>query len=420
MFKKYYLRGMRLKAILLLILSCFTAFAQNEPPELRYVVNGNVADAETGRPLQYVSVSVMGQNYATVSNADGDFIIKSSTEPRMLEFSLLGYKSERIKVPDDPDAVLKVRLTRMSLTLTEAMVVTGDPYRILMDAIRKIRDNYPSRTETFDCFYRETIKKKQRYIFISEAVAKMMKTSYAVGVTPDRIAVEKSRILESPDKRDTLSVKVAGGPAQAVFLDIVKNRDLLDQETLSHYSLAMGIPEMIGDRTQFAIKISPLGDVGYAQYYGTIYIDVETLSFTRFDLELDMSDKAKATQMMLIRKPTGLRFTPLALKLRYDYYLENGISRVRYIRTEMKFKCDWKKRLFRTDYTAVSELVTTDLHQGDEQSVPRKGAFRKKDILADKAASDYDPDFWKSYNIIAPTESLDKAMGKLRKTEDID
>ena len=239
-------------------------------------------------------------------------------------------------------------------------------------------------------------------------------------MTPDRIAVEKSRILESPDKRDTLSVKVAGGPAQAVFLDIVKNRDLLDQETLSHYSLAMGIPEMIGDRTQFAIKISPLGDVGYAQYYGTIYIDVETLSFTRFDLELDMSDKAKATQMMLIRKPTGLRFTPLALKLRYDYYLENGISRVRYIRTEMKFKCDWKKRLFRTDYTAVSELVTTDLHQGDEQSVPRKGAFRKKDILADKAASDYDPDFWKSYNIIAPTESLDKAMGKLRKTEDID
>ena len=308
----------------------------------------------------------------------------------------------------------------MSLTLTEAMVVTGDPYRILMDAIRKIRDNYPSRTETFDCFYRETIKKKQRYIFISEAVTKMLKTSYAVGVTPDRIAVEKSRILESPDKRDTLSVKVAGGPAQAVFLDIVKNRDLLDQETLSHYSLAMGIPEMIGDRTQFAIKISPLGDVGYAQYYGTIYIDVETLSFTRFDLELDMSDKAKATQMMLIRKPTGLRFTPLALKLRYDYYLENGISRVRYIRTEMKFKCDWKKRLFRTDYTAVSELVTTDLHQGDEQSVPRKGAFRKKDILADKAASDYDPGFWKSYNIIAPTESLDKAMGKLRKTEDID
>jgi hypothetical protein len=93
---------------------------------------------------------------------------------------------------------------------------------------------------------------------------------------------------------------------------------------------------------------------------------------------------------------------------------------VRYITTEMKFKCDWKKRLFRTDYTAISELVTTDLHQGDEQSVPRKGAFRKKDILADKAASDYDPDFWKSYNIIAPTESLDKAMGKLRKTEDID
>lgn len=410
---------MRLRAFLIFLLVSFTAFAQTDPPELRYIVNGNVADAESGRPLQYVSVTVVGQNYATVSNADGDFIIKSSAEPRMLEFSLLGYKSERIRVPENPDAVLKVRLTRMSLTINEAVIISGDPYRILTEAIRKIRDNYPDKTETFDCFYRETIRKKQRYIYISEAVAKMLKTSYAIGVGPDRIAVQKSRILESPDKRDTLSVKVAGGPAQAVLLDIVKNRDLLDQETLTHYSLAMGVPEMIGDRPQFAIRISPAGGVEYAQYYGTIYIDVETLSFTRFDLSLDMSDKARATQMMLIRKPSGLRFTPLALNLRYDYSLEKGISRVRYVRTEMKFKCDWKKRLFRTDYTTVSELVTTDRHSDAAQSIPRKEAFRNRDILADKAASDYDPDFWKSYNIIAPTESLDKAMGRLRKTEDI-
>ena len=128
--------------------------------------------------------------------------------------------------------------------------------------------------------------------------------------------------------------------------------------------------------------------------------------------------KAKATQMMLIKKPSGLRFTPLALNLRYDYELENGVSRVRYVRTEMKFKCDWKKRLFRTDYTAVSELVTTDRHSAEELTVPKKGAFRSRDILADKAAPDYDPDFWKEYNIIAPTESLDKAMGRLKKTEE--
>lgn len=410
--------NMRLKALLLFLLASLTAFAQPDPPELKYSVSGSVVDAESGRPLQYVNVKVVGENYSTVSNSDGGFIIKSSSELREVEFSLLGYKSERIRVPDDRDAGLKVRMTRMTLTLNEAMIISGDPYKILMDAIRKIRDNYPLVTETFDCFYRETIRKKQRYIFISEAVARMLKTSYTIGVHPDRIAVVKSRILESPDKRDTLSVKVAGGPAQAVFLDIVKNREMLDQESLSHYNLSMGIPEMIGDRAQFAIKISPRGDVDYAQYHGTIYIDVETLSFIRFDLELDMSDKAKATQMMLIKKPSGLRFTPLALNLRYDYELENGVSRVRYVRTEMKFKCDWKKRLFRTDYTAVSELVTTDRHSAEELTVPKKGAFRSRDILADKAASDYDPDFWKEYNIIAPTESLDKAMGRLKKTEE--
>ena len=80
----------------------------------------------------------------------------------------------------------------------------------------------------------------------------------------------------------------------------------------------------------------------------------------------------------------------------------------------MRFNCDWRKRLLATSYTAVNELVVTDVR---EPAVPiaRADAFRTVDILSDKASEFLDPDFWKDYNIIEPTESLEHAVNRLRK-----
>ena len=410
---------MRLKASLLplLLLVSFSAYSQTDTQALPFSATGTVVDADTGRPLQYVGVSFTGQRYATVTNADGVFTLKSATEPRSIDFSLLGYKSVRVMFPSDGSPIT-VRMPKGELTLDGAYVI-ADPYSVLERAIARIRDNYPKDHELFDCFYRETVRKRQRYIYISEAVTRMFKTSYIrSGVLGDRMAVDKSRQIVSPDKKDTLSITVVGGPAQAVQLDIVKNNDLLTREELSLYELKMEIPAVIGDRLQFAIRLIPKSAADYPLYKGMIYIDRETYAFTRFELEYDMSDRDKVTRCILISKPAGLIFTPTQVLIRYDYTLSEGISRVSYVRTEMRFKCDWKKRLLRTDYTAVSELVTTDRHSGDVENIPRKESFGNRDILAEKATRDSDPDFWKDYNIIEPSESLDKAIVRIiRKTD---
>lgn len=314
-----------------------------------------------------------------------------------------------------------IKMPRGELTLDGAFVI-ADPYSVLNRAINKIKDNYPNQPEIFDCFYRETVQKRQRFVYISEAVARMFKSSYTrLGVIGDRIAVDKSRQLVSPEKRDTLSVKVVGGPTQAVQLDIVKNDDLLNKAELAYYDLLMETPATIGDRLQFAIRLVPRMQADYPLYNGVIYIDRETYAFTRFELEYDMRDKEKVTRSILISKPAGLKFTPTQVSIRYDYTLSEGVSRVSYVKTVMRFKCDWKKRLLRTDYTAISELVTTDRHSDNVEIIPRKESFSSRDVLAEKASADYDPEFWKDYNIIEPSESLDKAIIKIvRKTEKIE
>ena len=173
---------------------------------------------------------------------------------------------------------------------------------------------------------------------------------------------------------------------------------------------------MIDDRRQIVIGVSPGRQLEYALHEGRIYIDQETLAFTRIELSLDMSDPDKATRVMLVRKPSDIRFRPKEMTLLLNYKRENGKSRLSYVRTLFRFDCDARKRLWRTEFTAVAEMVVTNRYNGEAVApIDRKESFRSNDVLADKTQMYADPDFWKDYNIIEPTESLEHAIDRLKK-----
>ncbi len=224
-------------------------------------------------------------------------------------------------------------------------------------------------------------------------------------------------MLTSPRRSDTLAVKVMGGPTQAVDLDVVKNRMLvLNEQEMENYHFEMMEPAMIDDRRQIVIGVSPGRELEYALQTGRIYIDQETLSFTRIELSLDMSDPDKATRVMLVRKPSDIRFRPKEMSLLLNYKRENGKSRLSYVRTLFRFDCDARKRLWRTEFTAVAEMVVTNRYNGAAViPIDRRESFRSNDILAEKTQIYADPDFWKDYNIIEPTESLEHAIDRLKK-----
>ena len=381
------------------------------PQSLEYSVRGSVVDEHSRRPIVAANVSIPDRGIATVTNEDGSFVIKSDTPIVDLVFSHIGYRSVTLKGKDG----MKVLLPPVAYALQGASIISGDPKQIVRLAVDKIIDNYPDKAELLRCFYRETIKKRSRYIGVSEAVAKMYKSSYGWrSVSADRTALEKSRIIMSQRRRDTLSVVMVGGPTSASKLDLVKNPDiLLNPEDLDLYIYHMESPAYIGERLNFVISIEPGHIAEYPLYYGRLYIDRETLAFSRIELSMDMSDAVKATRVMLLRKPSGLRFSPKELSLVISYRPgEDGSMRLNYFRSQMGFNCDWKRRLFATSYTAVSELVVTEKIEPAVQ-IPRTGQFRSSDVLVNEAPLFLDPDFWKDYNIIEPSESLEDASGRL-------
>ena len=214
----------------------------------------------------------------------------------------------------------------------------------------------------YQAFYRETIQKGRRYIGVAEAVMDVYKSEYRFrNVLRDRSQIIRGRRLVSQRAKDTLSVKLAGGPATPIYLDVVKNgEDLLDIKNLDYYDFFMDKPANLDNRMQYVVGFSPSANLSYALYVGRIYIDQETLSFTRVEFEMDLSDKAKAINTILQKKPLGLRFRPLEVNYLVTYRQQNGKTYLNYIRNDVRFKCDWKKRLFSSTYTTTSEVVMVD------------------------------------------------------------
>lgn len=383
----------------------------------KVVVSGTVIDEQTGKRIPQASVSEVGSSVSVVTNDDGFFTIKLEGNTPAVTISHLGYQSRRVNIAKEQTEPLRVRLKPTAIELKEVVVWTQDARKLVDLAIQKIPQNYSSNPELFNCFYRETAMKRQHYIYVAEGIVDMYKTPYNKKSSfRDRVAITKGRRLLSPKRGDTLSVKVIGGPVQPVKFDLVKNLDFLFNEAeLNNYTFAIETSTVIDGRPQFVVSIAPYKTQSYALFRGHLYIDCETLSFTRTELSLDMSDKNKATNSMLVHKPLGVRFKPKEMTMLVDYKFDNGVTRISYIRSTFRFNCDWKRRLLATSFTAFCEMVVTDRVTHDVHPIQGNQSFDQRDAFYDRVDYFRDPDFWADYNIIEPTETLDQAIGKLLK-----
>ena len=414
---------MKRNLILMTILLCsLTLAAQTDAV---WTFSSKVVDARTRKAMPHVSVT--DRTVGTVTNEEGEFTLKLKAEPEAVTFSCLGYKSRRLTAEECRALEAEgkpVQMQASSVVLSE-IVVKGieNPRDLVEQAISKIDTNYPQESNLLRGFYRETTQKRSRFISVAEGVVDVYKTPYFRMDWRDGVAILKGRRLLSQRRADTLAVKLQGGPVLPVTLDVVKDREiLLNSKELDNYSFSYRGAQRIGDRMQYVVEIHPMLIVDYPLYEGSLYIDQETLAFTRIDLQLDMRNPDKATQSILRKKPLGLRFTPRELTVTIDYKTDGGVTRMNYIRNVIRFRCDWKRKLFKSNFTVVSEMVVTDRREGEGvKPIKVRDNFNRRDNFYDKVIFFDDPHFWGDENIIEPTEDLlkgiEKIKQKLEKTE---
>jgi|SRR5574344_7384 hypothetical protein len=395
--------------------------AQNTP-DTYVTINGTVKDNNTKKNLGYINVTAKGKKIATITNGDGYFSLKIDKEllskkAQEIVVSGLGYKNTKVIVEIPQNETLIVYLKPEQNLLSEITIYPSEPKLLIQKALEKVVENYSDKPLQLTGFYRETAEKRHKYISLSEAIFDSYKSSYANSTSEDRIRILKGRKLISPKIEDTLAVKLLGGPSLFIYLDAVKNREsILSEELLNDYNFAMEEQTAINERPQYVISFRPkLNLTEKEEYFGKLFIDKELLAFSRIEYSLSMEDLSKATRVMLFKKPAGLRFKPQEMSFVISYIYEEGKSYLNYIRSNIRFKCDWKRRLFSTNYSMTTEMIVTSRTENNVTKINNKEAFGDKEIFYDKVAYFKDLDFWRQYNIIEPTESLETAIKKLVK-----
>ncbi|BES61226.1 carboxypeptidase-like regulatory domain-containing protein [Dysgonomonas capnocytophagoides] len=404
--------------VLLAVFFLSSTFPLSAQDDSVITISGIVKDQKSKKKLEYVNISVQGTNIGTVSNSDGEFTLKIPARYKSdnLLFTHLGYNNHLYPIGGKSIENETFMLTSDSQVLDEVVIRSGDPLAIVREAVKKIDLNYTNSPTILSGFYRETIQKGKRYIDISEAVMNIYKTSYSQNTDNDGVQIYKGRRLLSPKPSDTLSVKLQGGPNLAIYGDIVKQPyPLLDEESLPLYMFKMEDPVTINERPHYTIRFTPQAIAEIPLYTGNIYIDQQNLTISRVEYSLSMDNRDKVTRIILKKKPPKLRFKPNEVSFVVTYKTLEGRSRINYIRNQIRFNCDWKRRLFSTSYTVISELVVTDSKPLDMKKAPSKEFFKQNQTLSDKISNFSDQNFWEAYNIIEPTESLESAVVKLKK-----
>ena len=383
------------------------------------IFNGRVLDASNNRSLPFAAVEVVGNTIATVTNIDGEFIIKipKDSNASQLKVSYIGYGNKTVSLGEFRDnRIYNIMLDPRAIQLQEITVRPQDALDLIMDALAYIKDNYSVEPMMMRGFYRETIERGRNYVSISEAVVDIFKGGYTNSFQIDQVKLFKGRKSADVEKMDTVLFKLQGGPNTAVLLDVVKNPYILLSEQYKEvYDFSLAEVITIDDRLHYVISFHQKPHVDDPFYIGKFYVDMEKLAITEAEFELNVENEDEAARLFIQRKPMSMSITPERAVYRAKYTIDNNRWYFTYARAEVKFKVDWKKKLFNTTYNTMSELAITDRTYEGIEKFAAKERFKSNDVMDEKVYIFFDEDFWEGYNVIEPDQSIESAIRRLNR-----
>lgn len=379
---------------------------------------GSVIDSKTKKSLEFATLLVNGTNISTITNTQGDFLLKVPKKfaNRRVTVSFLGYTSKVISLSDfDKDNTI-VRLETYIEELSEVKINVKDATSLVQEMLKRKGDNYYNDDLKMTSFYRETIKKRRTYVSLSEAVVEIYKQPYTTDKS-DILKIYKARKSTDYNKLDTVAFKLRGGPFNTLYIDIMKNTDMLFGEDMADiYDFTFDNSTKIDNRLIHVVNFKQKRYITDPLFYGKLYIDAQTLALTNAKFSLNLENKQKASRFFIIKKPKDADVLPIEAYYQVEYREKEGKWYYGYSRVELGFKIDWAKKWFNTIYYTTIEMAVTDWEKTDNTQIPKpKDRLRPSVIMSDNTSGFKDPEFWGAYNVIEPDKPIESAIEKIQK-----
>lgn len=394
------------------------AAGKNTTQDYFTTFRGKVVDSESGQPLIFATVALQHSNIATVTNIDGEFVIKipNDDKGKGLEFSYIGYTNKVVPFSEMRENGFRnsISLSPARIALQEITIRPVSAEEIVEKAISSFHLNYTNLPNLMTGFYRETIKKNRTYVAIGEAVVEIFKAPYHSDLRLDAIRIYKGRKGSDVTRMDTVLFKLQGGPVTSLQMDLVKYPEaILTREAMEIYDYKLLNIVMIDDEPHYVVEFIQKPEYDTPMFLGKFYIHTSRYAVKEVEFSLNLENIEEAKNLFIRKKPLGMDVTPEVASYRVSYRESEGKYYFAYSRAEVKFMVDWKRRLFNSNYTTMSEIAITDRTTEEVIKFAGKERMRYTDVFSEQVSSFTDPEFWGDYNVIEPDQSIDAAIRRL-------
>jgi hypothetical protein len=380
-------------------------------PVKYFFLTGKIVDDKRENPIKYASVSLYNKPIGTISNTEGNFLLKIHPDfiRDTIVISCMGYAQSMMpayKILDE-DIII---MSPVSIRIKEVKVTATTPERLLNHIRENLSLNYSEDSKLMTAFYRETIQQDNNYINVSEAVIEILKAPYSNSLRNDLVRIIKGR--RSPDVKpfQWLNFKLQGGPFTITKLDIVKTMEsFIDEEFQNSYSYSISKVVWYNENPVYILEFKPVAEFSSLGFVGEMYIHRETFAIVHVNFHFNKSGLKNAESVMIKKKPKGVKAKPTYTNYEVNYQEYNGKWHLANVKASVKFKVRSKNDKINSEYHSVSDLLITDIHDTELKKFDRDESFTQRDIFVEMI-SNYDPDFWENYNIIKPDEDLQNAF----------
>ncbi len=389
----------------------------NDSSSFKYF-KGTILDSKTKNELTFASITVSGSNISTISNSEGDFLIKIPIykQDASLIISYLGYKDKVISINNLKQEKNLLYLEPINVQLKDVVVNGIDANKLFSNVLNNRSKNYGDSAIQMIGFYRESIKKRRTYVSVLESIVNIEKMPFSSGVQ-DQVNILKGRKNVDYTKLDTINFKLEGGLYTSLFIDLIKEpSNIFSENVFDFYNFRFEDITRINDKEVLIISFkqkSTLEDPD-PLYSGKLFIDSKTLAIISATFKLNVENRIKAGLIFTRKKPKGLDIYPTEVNYQVDYRQQNNKWIFSYSRGDITFKLNWDKWIFNTSYNTTFELVNTNWENLDSQAQISTQKLSPFVIMSDRISNSADINFWGEYNIIEPEKSIESAIKKIK------
>jgi hypothetical protein len=406
-----------LKAPFFLVLMLIVLTANCQEPT---VIRGRVIDQELKTGLAYVNIGLRHTNAGTVSSESGAFqlTIPSTAVGDSVQFSYMGYGTERFALKNLLDGENIVALPRKSILLSEAIVNPVSAEEYVRRAIDRVTANYADKSllATGDYYsftsFNETQEKSLKEAVVSTYVpGSNDKQELHSSILHARIinkSVQKETNTGSNRKQEkwntidsilpTMFEMMLGDELSGI--DPVHDDDayfFLQPSKFKKFKFHLDEVVSYGDRRMLVISFDQLKRIKRDLTKGKIFIDTESFAIAAIEYEgvfkvpgilklmlapfgLDW-DEVRYTESVQYREFSDKWFIT---SKHHTYYFDMERTKV--------FQSNEDKITFIEQSFVVTDLQTNEVQPIEEAKRIKQG------VPWDEQALDPDPSFWDTYN----------------------